>query len=207
MSKKKPKSKVKAPSFTEVLKALYLEKITNKLSDEQFIVQVRDIAISASKKAKVLEEEVQLLKMVAQNYIAIFTKGKIITSEDIKALASFTFEKWLKADDMLKVSMLILEGRSKALKLEAGTNEECEDIIISIGKLFAVHGVTKQMQSDYLIELIQGRFLKAAKLEFNKLSKGQFNPTDLKERLVRVFTNTFELQDIQYLAMWLINLK
>jgi Ankyrin repeat len=197
MSKKKTKSKVKAPSFTEVLKALYLEKITNKLSDEQFIVQVRAIAISASKKAKVLEEEIQLLKIVAQNYIAIFTKGKIITSEDIKTLASFTFEKWLKADDMLKVSMLILEGRSKALKLEAGTKEECEDIIITIGKLFAVQGVTKQMQSDYLIELIQGRFLKAAKLE---LSKGQFNSTDLKELLVRVFINTFELQDIQYLA-------
>jgi hypothetical protein len=101
MSKKKTKSKVKAPSFTEVLKALYLEKITNKLSDEQFIVQVRAIAISGSKKAKVLEEEVQLLKIVAQNYIAIFIKGKIITSEDIKALASFTFEKWLKADDIV----------------------------------------------------------------------------------------------------------
>ena len=38
MSKKKAKSKVKLLNLTEVLKKVYLEKITNKLSDEDFIV-------------------------------------------------------------------------------------------------------------------------------------------------------------------------
>lgn len=211
MSKKKAKSKVKLLNLTEVLKKVYLEKITNKLSDEDFIVKVRDVVIRASKKDNVTAEEILLLKNIAQNYIAIFIKGKSVKLQDVEALASFTFEKWIKEDDMVNVSTLISARRGQALKLEAGTRAECEAMIITIGKLFAVQGATKQMQSDHLIELIQGRFLKVAKLEFNKLSIGQFNPTELKELLVRVFTNTFELQDMQYLAKvvdtFKINLK
>ena len=211
MAKKKAKGRGKAPSLTAVLKKIYLEKLTNKLSDEAFITQVRDVVITASNKAEVSEDEVRLLKFIAQNYITLFINGKVIKSQDVKTLAAFTFERWLNEADMLKVNTLITEGRSKALKLEAGTKKECEAIIISIGESFAVQGVTKQIQFDYLIELIQGRFLTAAKLEFNKLSRGQCAPIELEELLVRVFTNTFELQDMSYLAnvvdIFKINLK
>ena len=103
MSKKKAKSKVKLLNLTEVLKKVYLEKITNKLSDEDFIVKVRDVVIRASKKDNVTAEEILLLKNIAQNYIAIFIKGKSVKLQDVEALASFTFEKWIKEDDMVLI--------------------------------------------------------------------------------------------------------
>ena len=92
MAKKKAKGRGKAPSLTAVLKKIYLEKLTNKLSDEAFITQVRDVVITASNKAEVSEDEVRLLKFIAQNYITLFINGKVIKSQDVKTLAAFTFE-------------------------------------------------------------------------------------------------------------------
>ncbi len=153
---------------------MFAARLRKSISDEDFLVKTRAISTKASNANQVGTEEVKLLKTIVQNYIAILKQGRIeMLREDIEALATFAFKKWLKDDDIWEMSNLIHQERTKLVETEYTTLRQKTDLekkIMLISKLFSPggEGDIYGMQRDYFLSLASKKFLKALKFEFDK---------------------------------------
>jgi len=122
--------------------------------------------------------------------------------EDVETLATFAFEKWLKDDDILEMSNLIHQERTKLVDTEytnARQKTDLEKKIMLIAKLFFPRGDIHEIQRDYFLSLASKKFLKALKFEFDR-SKAILTAPELKKLSDSLFVRAFNLYDIEYLA-------
>ncbi len=192
-------------SLFDELKELFATRLRESISDEDFLVKTREISKKATiKQSEVGTEEVKLLKTIAKNYIAILKQGRIeMLREDIGALATFAFEKWLKDDDIWEMSNLIYQERIKLLETEHTTPQQKNDIekkIMLISEFFSLRGEGDiyGMQRDYCLSLASKKFLKALKFEFDR-SKAILTAPELKKLSDSLFVRVFNFHDIKYL--------
>ena len=157
-------SKNKGIILNHELRGLLEARLRKSISDEDFLVKTRAISTKASNVNQVGTEEVKLLKTIAQNYIAILKQGRIeMLREDIEALATFAFKKWLKDDDIWEMSNLIHQERTKLVETEYTTLRQKTDLekkIMLISKLFSPvgEGDIYGMQRDYFLSLASKKF-------------------------------------------------
>lgn len=192
------------------LKELIHNKITNKINIYDFINQTRALVSEVSKVDFDLltEDNIKLLKMLSNHYLDIFIENRLLVKyDDLDTLVAFGFENWITEKGRKNFNQILHHIQEDALNLQLhnGNFEICEKILIRQNELVGIQAAIKEELygyfSQYLLKMVEKKFLNAAYKFFTNKMQPNLSKNELNVLLYDIFVKAFSFQDIEYLSV------